>query len=217
MRDAAISRSHMVDCQIKPNRVSDARVIAAMAAVPREHFVPKLLKGVAYLDEDLEIAPGRYLIEPMVLARLIEAAVIGADEAILDVGCGAGYSSAVLARLAAAVVALECDPELAERATRKLAEIEADNVAVIEGPLADGVADQGPFDVIFIGGGAEYIPDTLCDQLAEGGRLVYVSAGPGCGRGRLVTKIGGKLAGRDLFDAGTPLLPGFSSDPGFQF
>ncbi len=217
MRDAAAARSQMVDSQIKPNKVNDRRVIEAMASVPREHFVPKRLKGVAYLDEDLEIAPGRYLMEPMVLARLAEAASISADEAILDVGCGAGYTSAVLAQLGAAVVALEEDHELAEKATRKLAEIEADNVAVVEGSLAEGVADQGPFDVIFLAGAAEVVPDKLLDQLAEGGRMVYVSAGPGCGRGRLITRIGGILGTRDLFDAGTPLLPGFSRNPEFDF
>lgn len=217
MMDAAVSRAHMVASQILPNRVTDGRVIDAMGAVPREHFVPKALKGVAYLDEDLEIAAGRYLIEPMVLARLADAAEIGPDDAVLDVGCMTGYSSAVLACLGGAVVALEEDPVMAARASEKLAEIEADTVAVVEGQLTVGVPGQGPFDVIILCGAAEVLPDALVDQLADGGRLVYVRIEDGVGHGHLITKSDGIVGGRDLFDAGVNLLPGFQSKSAFEF
>lgn len=210
----------MVAGQIKPNKVVDERVIAAISEVEREAFVPRALKGVAYLDEDIEVAPGRYLLEPMIFARLADAAGIGPQDAILDVGCATGYSSAVLGRLGAAVVALEEDAELAALATEKLADAGADNVAVVTGALADGVPDQGPFDVIFVNGAVGVTPRALYDQLAEGGRMVYVrqDAGDrGVGRGHLVTKVDGVVGGRDLFDAFARLLPGFEPAKAFKF
>ncbi len=207
----------MIAGQIKPNKVTNERIIDAIGSVPREMFVPKSKRGIAYVDEDIEIADGRYLMEPMVFARLLEAANIGPDDLVLDVGCGTGYSTAVMAKLADAVVALEENEELAELATDKLSESEAVNAAVVTGKLTEGVSKQGPFSVIFLNGAVDHIPEALTDQLADGGRLVCVFNRNGLGRGHVAIKSGNVLGGRDLFDAGVPLLPGFAKPPVFQF
>ncbi|MFQ5785842.1 MAG: protein-L-isoaspartate O-methyltransferase [Alphaproteobacteria bacterium] len=218
MTDFAAIRHNMVESQIRTNKVTDARVLAALEAVPRELFVPKRLQGVAYVDEDLAIAPGRYLMEPMVLARLLQAAEIESDDVVLDIGCATGYAAAVLARLAATVVAVESDPTLAEDATARLAELDVDNVAVVEGPLEQGYATQGPYDAIVLEGGVDAVPETITGQLAEGGRLVaVVTGGSRVGKATLMLRVHGALSRRVLFDAATPLLPGFRIEPGFVF
>lgn len=217
MENFALARDHMIDGQLKPNRVTDPRVLDALRAVPREVFVPKALKGVAYVDEDLEVAPGRFLMEPMVFSRLLqETSVIGSD-VVLDIGCATGYSAAVLSHLAAAVVAVEEDPDLAEKAMANLTELECANAAVTKGPLASGAADQGPFDVIFINGAVEQVPVALLGQLAEGGRAACVYVVDGVGKASLFIKEGGVVGRRELFDASVPALPGFAKERGFVF
>ncbi|RMF15941.1 MAG: protein-L-isoaspartate O-methyltransferase [Alphaproteobacteria bacterium] len=216
-RQFEIARRAMVDGQLKPWNVTDERVLEAMGRVPRERFVPKSLRGLAYVDEDLEVAPGRYLMEPRVLARLIMAAEIGSGDAVLDIGCATGYSSAVLASLADAVVALEEDADLAAFAGEALADAGIDNVAVIEGRLREGVPAEAPFDVIFVNGAVEEVPAAFIDQLADGGRLVCVLRDGDRSRGWLMVKSEGAAGGRPLFDAFTPLLPGFSRPRGFVF
>ncbi len=218
MTDFAAVRHNMVEKQIRPNRVTDPRVIDAMEAVPRELFVPKSLRGIAYIDEDLEVAPGRYLMEPMVMARLLQAAEIEADDVVLDIGCATGYGPAVLARIAATVVGLESDPALAERATALLAELGVDNAAVVTGPLEEGYAAQAPYDVILIEGAVEEVPQAITDQLAEGGRLVCVVAGPrSVGKLTVFLRLHGGISRRTEFDAAVPPLPGFQSPPKFEF
>ena len=217
MTEASAARQQMISGQIRPNRVTDERVIDAFATVPREAFLPKALKGVAYLDEDLPIKPGRYLMEPMVMARLVQAAGILDSDVVLDVGCATGYSSAILAKLAATVVALEEDGELGKTAAENLAQVEIDNVAVIEGPLTGGAPKHGPYQVIFLSGAANEVPAELIDQLDEGGRLVFVRLENNVGHGHIITKTGGLTGRRDLFDAGTPVLPGFGKKPAFSF
>ena len=217
MTDMTVARSHMIDCQLRPNEVNDERLIAAIRRVPRELFVPKAKRSVAYVDEDIEVAAGRYLMEPMIFARLLVAADIQPSDAVLDVGCATGYSTAVMAGLAEAVVALEADRKLAALAEKTLAALEIVNVAVVEGRHADGVEGQGPFDVIFVGGAVEEIPARLLDQLADGGRLVCVRDTGGVGRAHLVVRDGQLMAGRDLFDASVPPLPGFARPAAFVF
>ena len=217
MDEFSATRQHMVEGQIRPNRVTDARLVAAMAEVPRERFVPRNLRGVAYVDEDIEIAPGRYLMEPRVFARLVQAARIQDSDIVLDVGCGRGYSTAVLARLAATVVALESDEALAAKAGETLAELEVDNAVVVTGELTAGYPGQGPYDVIFLSGAADQVPEPLTDQLAEGGRLVAVIGGGGVGRATLIARHDELLARRALFDAAVSPLPGFHEAPGFVF
>lgn len=216
MADYAQARRNMVDSQIRTNRVVDSAVLAAFAEVPRERFAGSHLGPVAYLDEDLPIGGGRYLVEPMVLARLIQALAIGPAHSVLDVGCGSGYSTAILGRLARRVVAVEGDAPLLRRARELLAG--ADNTTLVEGPLAEGHAKLGPYDAILIGGAIAELPRALTDQLAEGGRLATVLGPDGAsGAAMLYLKIGGVVSGRPLFDAATPHLPGFQKEAGFVF
>ncbi len=217
MTDSALARSIMVDSQLLPNRVTDARVIAAMGGIPRENFVPEVLRPVAYVDEDLEVAPGRYLMEPAVLARLVQVAEIVSGDIVLEIGCATGYSTAVLAEIADTVVALEEDVELAARATQTLAELEVANAAVVTGELKAGYPDEGPYDVILIGGAVAAVPEGIKDQLAEGGRLVTVVTIEGVGKATLFTRNGGIVGARELFDASIPPLPGFAEGAGFTF
>ena len=164
MPDGTAARLAMIQSQVLPNKVTDERVTEAMNAVPRENFVPKPLRGVAYVDEDLSVGDGRYLMEPMVFARLLQSAIIKPSDVVLDVGCATGYSTAVLAQLAATVVALEENEELAERATEQLTALEVANAAVITAPLKAGYADQQPYDVIILNGSVADVPAALTSQ-----------------------------------------------------
>jgi len=215
--DFASARQNMVENQIRPNRVTDPLVLSAMAELPREAFVPKTLQDIAYVDEGIALGGGRYLMEPMVLALLLQAAEVRPTDVVLDIGCGPGYAAAVLARMASTVVALESDPALAARATATLAELGIDTVAVVEGPLEKGYPKQAPYDVIYFGGAFSRIPPVITDQLAEAGRLVALAAGDGVGKGTVVARYAGVLSRREVFDAGTPCLPGFSPAPTFTF
>jgi protein-L-isoaspartate(D-aspartate) O-methyltransferase len=215
MMNADLARRNMVESQIRPNKVTDLRVIEAFEAVPRERFVPAHLAGVAYIDDDLQIAPGRYLIEPMVLARLAQALDAQPTDKVLCVAAGCGYGAAVMARLAASVVALDGDAGLCAAARRALAGI--GNVNVVEGDLAAGHAAGAPYDVILIEGAIERLPAALIAQLAEGGRLGTVLIEGGVGHATLYLKTGGVMSHRPLFEAGTPRLPGFVAPPRFVF
>ncbi len=211
------ARRNMVDNQVRTNRVTDPLVISALRAVPRELFVPVPVKGVAYVDDDIEVSPGRHLMEPMVLARLLQLAEVRRTDAVLDVGCASGYSSAVLGRMATSVVALDNSPELASWAAETLLGLGIDNVAVVEGEMAHGLPDQGPYDVIFVNGAVDHVPEGLRAQLSEGGRLVAVVRDKGIGRATLVTRRGGAFGHRVEFESGVLPLPGFSREAAFVF
>lgn len=215
--DYAAVRKKMVDNQIRTNRVTDPLVISAMEELPREAFVPDALRGIAYVDEAVSLGQGRYLMEPLVLARLLQEAEVNSGDLVLHIGCCTGYGAAVLARLASTVVALESDAGLAVKATETLAELGIDTVAVVEGPLNDGYPKQAPYDVIVFGGSVAEIPDGILEQLAENGRLVAVVGTHSVGRGTVITRHKGLLSRREVFDAGTPPLPGFTPAPTFAF
>ncbi len=217
--DFAAVRRNMVENQLRPNRVIDPAVVDAMASVPRESFLPKAMRGVAYVDEDVPLGGGRHLIEPLVLGRLLQTAEVRPDDVALVVGCPVGYAAAVLARMCSAVVALESDAAAAEAAARALAEVGADNVVVETGPLAEGWPKQAPYDVILLAGAVAEIPDSLCQQLGDGGRLVgVVRPDPlASGEAVVVARIGDSFGRRPVFDAATPVLPEFRPREQFVF
>ena len=216
--DYAAARHAMLENQVRANKVTDAKVIHAIDAIPREAFVADAIKGVAYVDEDLNLGNGRYLMEPMVLARLMQSAEIGDDDTVLDIGCATGYSTAVLARVAKAVVAVESDAEMAKQASDILTGLGIDNAAVIAGALDAGMAEQGPFDAIFVGGAVADVPETLVEQLADDGRLVAVVLDDkGLGRATLYRRNAGSVTQTVLFDASVPALPGFEKTQSFVF
>ncbi len=207
----------MVEGQIRTNKVTDGPLIAALSDLPRERFVPPGLRGTAYVDEDLPLGHDRHLMEPMVLARLLQAAAVEPGDVALVIGSGTGYSAAVLARLCTTVVAIEENGALAGDASALLSELGIDNAVVVEGPQAEGYARQAPYDVILIDGAVAAIPPVILDQLAEGGRLVTVVREDRVGRATLVGRRGGVASRRVIFDAATPLLPGFAAEPEFAF
>jgi protein-L-isoaspartate(D-aspartate) O-methyltransferase len=215
--DFAAARHNMVESQVKPNRVTDPLVIDAIADLPREQFVPDGLQGVAYVDEALAVGGDRYMMEAMILARLLQEAMVQPDDMALIVGCGSGYEAAALSRLAGTVVALESDNNVAEQANKVLLDQGIDTVAVVEGDLTEGYPSQQPYDVIFINGSVAEIPEPLTAQLAEGGRLVCIVGSGPLGKAMLVTKYDGVVSRRHIFDAGTPALPGMIATEAFSF
>jgi protein-L-isoaspartate(D-aspartate) O-methyltransferase len=216
--DFATARAMMVDSQVRPNKVTDARVIAAMRSLPRERFVPVSRQALAYSDEDVPLGGGRYLMEPMVIARLVQAAAVQAGERVLVVGAGSGYGAALLASCGAQVTALEQSAELLAMARAALAGIEG--VQVVEGVLAAGWKAGAPYDAIMIEGAVPEVPLAIAAQLTgSGGRLVAVLR-PGARMGQAVlcsAAGGGRLEARPLFDCAVPALPQMRREPGFVF
>lgn len=218
MTDYAVARRNMVEGQLRTNRVTSQALIAALAEMPRERFVPPALRDVAYVDEDLPLGGARFLMEPLALSRLIQAADPRPGDVALDVGAATGYGTAVLARLCDAVVGLEESEDMAREAEETLTELGVENAAIVAGPLATGYAKQAPYDLIVVEGAAEILPESLVEQLAEGGRLAYVHRREGgVGRAELLIKRQGITSSRVLFDAHVPILPGFRAARGFQF
>lgn len=217
MVDFAAARLNMVVSQVRTSDVTDSRIQNAMSEIPRELFVPESLRAVAYASEALPIGRGRALMEPRSFAKLAQAADIGAHDVVLVVGAGTGYGAAVIARLAETVVALEEDEQLAATASAILSKLGVDNAAVVIGPLLQGCPDQGPFDVIFIDGGVEFVPEALCAQLKEGGRLAAIVLERVVGKGRIFTRVGEAVSARTVFDGGAPLLSAFSKPRKFTF
>lgn len=215
--DFAAARKTMVASQIRTNDVTDPLVISALEAVPRELFVPASSRGFAYVDEDLPLGKGRFLMEPMVLARLLQLANVAVTDTALVVGACTGYSAAVLARMVKGVVAVESDREFTDSAARTLGELSVNNATVVMGDLRTGWAARGPYDVIVVEGAVTAIPEALKLQLADGGRLVAIVRQGAIGRATLVTRIGNAFGMRQEFDAVTALLPGFEPQPKFVF
>lgn len=215
--DFNAARLNMVNGQLLTNRVTDDRLISVLGELPREVFLPEDRQSLAYCDEDVAISDERYLMEPMVLAQLVQEAKPRAGDVALVVGCASGYAAAVLGRLVSTVVALESDAKMASRATKNLAGLGIDNVAVVEGALEAGYAKQGPYDIIFIDGGVSKVPETISAQLAESGRLVAVERTGAMGRGVILGRFDGVLSRREFVDAAVPVLPGFEARPAFAF
>lgn len=208
----------MIDSQLRPTGVNDPRVLEALRSVPRELFVPAERRLFAYIDEDQEVAPGRYLSEPMIFARLLNEVRVRAEDRVLLVGAATGYGAAVIGRLAAHTVALEEDEALAAQARANLAALGVGDVAVEVGPLTAGWPSGAPYDVLFVDGAVEFIPQPLIEQLREGARLAAVIVEPsGVGRATVGTVAGGAYGANAFADAAMPLLPGFRRPAGFRF
>lgn len=219
MADYALARRNMVEGQIKVNRVTDLTLMDRMAHLPRERFLPSALRGLAYVDEDLPLGDGRFLMEPMVLARLIDALACRGTEVALTVGCGSGYGAAVLAGMVSTVVGIDPDAQLITRATEAHEDLGIDNSVLLEADIRQGYPEQAPFDVILFEGAVDAVPPVYLEQLSVGGRLAAVVSDPGGGLGKATlwehTPHG--IGHRVLFDAGTPLLPGLEAAPTFEF
>lgn len=216
--DFAAARRFMVDGQIRTNKVTDEALLAALVDLPRERFVPESQRARAYLDDDLAVGKGRFMMEPMVLARLVQALQIADGDKVLVVGSNTGYGAALIARLGGVVTAVESDAGLLAEARRALAEVPLPRpVELASGSLAEGLAARGPYQAILIEGAVEQIPDALAQQLAEGGRLAVVQNDGGVGRAILSIKTPAGLSARVLFDANVHMLPGFAQPRGFSF
>lgn len=217
MIDFAAAREAMVDCQVRPSDVTSYTIISAMLTVPREDFVPEAQRAVAYAGEEVPLAPGRVVLDPRVFAKMLDAIDIGPKDLVLDVGSGLGYSAAVIADMAEAVIALEEDPDLARAAEAALAAQGVDNAVVETRPLAGGVPEHGLYDAIVVEGGAERLPEALLDQLKPGGRIVAIFMEGALGQVRLGVKSERGVAWRRAFDASAPVLPGFAAVKAFEF
>lgn len=217
MTDFAAAREAMVDSQVRTSDVTRYSIIDAMSWCPRELFVPRARRDVAYAEAEIPIAPGRALLTPRAFAKMLEAAQIGADDLVLDLAPGTGYSTAVISRLAAAVVAIEPDAQLARQATEALESLEVITAVLSQGDPTKGDPAHGPYDVIFINGAVELVPEALTDQLKDGGRLVAIFTDRGVGQCRTVLRVGDTLAQRIVFDINGPPVPGFERKRAFAF
>ena len=217
----ALLRARMVDGQLRTTGITDARLLHAMGFVPREAFLPAVRRPLAYLDQDIDIPTrsgrARYLMEPAPFAKLVQLAGIRGTDRVLDVGCGSGYSAAVLSRLAASVTALECEPDLTESARSTLEKIGFGNVTIVEAALEGGYPQNAPYDVILVGGAVDEVPEALFGQLVEGGRVVAVIGEGNAGIARICVKEGGVVSCRRAFNAAIRPLPGFRRTPVFEF
>lgn len=209
MSDFARRRTMMVDTQIRPSDVTKFPIIDAMLTVPRELYVPATLREAAYVGNNLKIGTDRVLLEPRTLAKMLDALDLQGEDMVLDIGCGLGYSTAVIAQIAETVVAVEDDEAMAEEAQTTLSEQGIDNAAVLTGPLSAGAAKHGPYDAIIVQGGVETLPEALTDQLKERGRIACLFAEGDLGRVRIGHKVDGQISWRFAFNAGAPVLPGF--------
>lgn len=218
MANFKIARKNMVESQIRPNKVRDERLIAAMMTLPRERFVPQHMQGFAYIDEDIDLGNGRFLQEPMVLARLIDAARLKPTDVVLDIGCGLGYSTALMAQLASTVVGVEEDSRLAERAESLLKSLDITNAVIFHGKLTEGYKQQAPYDIILINGSLSEVPPEIFEQLVDGGRLITVIAEDGqTGQAVIYKRVRDVVSEKVIFDAATPLLKEFEQREEFVF
>jgi protein-L-isoaspartate(D-aspartate) O-methyltransferase len=205
----------MVDTQVRPSDVTKFPIIDAMLHVPREDYVPQAKREAAYVGENLDLGGGRTLLEPRTLAKMLDAVDIQPGEVVLDIACGLGYSTAVIARLCDFVVAVEDDEARAEEAQSILSEAGIDNAAVLHAALAEGAAKSGPYDVVILQGAAEQIPAAIIDQTKDGGRIVAIFVKGALGVVRVGYKSGDRVTWRDAFNAGAPVLTGYAESRAF--
>lgn len=215
MTDFAARRVMMVDTQVRPSDVTRFPIIDAMLTIRREDFVPSGQREAAYLGDNLPLGPSRVILDPRTFAKMLEALSVDGDDIVLDIGSGLGYPAAILSRLVDTVVAVEEDGQLVTEAEQNLAAAGAVNAALVEGPLTEGAAKAGPYDVILIEGGVEEVPEAITAQLKEGGRIgALFMAGP-LGTVRIGHMVDGRITWRDAFNASAPVIPGFERQRDF--
>ncbi len=207
----------MVDTQVRPSDVTKFPIIDAMLSVPREEFVPTRLKEAAYAGETLDLGNGREMLEPRTFAKMLDALNIDSSDVVLDIACGFGYSTAVIAHMAEFVAAVEDSADRAREAQENLSSQGIDNAAVIEGPLTAGAAKSGPYDIIIIQGGVDDVPAALIDQLREGGRIAAVFKEAASGSVKIGHKLDGRMSWRFAFNASAAVLAGFEKEASFTF
>jgi protein-L-isoaspartate(D-aspartate) O-methyltransferase len=216
-QNSAIQRQKMVDGQLITTGITDKAVMAAMLSVPREAFLPSDKRPFAHIDEDIEIGDGRYLMEPSPFAKLLQLAKIGPDAIVLDIGAASGYSSAVLSRIAASVIAVDESEALVTQASDKLVELGFDNVAVIQARHDEGCAAEAPYDAIIIEGAVADVPAALLSQLKDGGKLVAVIGVGNAASAWLYIKEDGRISKRRAFNCAVKSLPGLPVEETFEF
>ena len=217
MMDYTAAREAMVDCQIRPNDVTKYPIIAAFLSVPREHYVPREKAAIAYVGSNLPLGSNRVLLEPRTMAKMLDALDLTQDDLVLDIASASGYSSAIIAQMAQAVVGLESDAQLIEQSSQTIIDQEIYNAIIIKGAVENGAQKHGPYDAMIVQGGIEQFPDTLHQQLKDGGRVVAIFQNGPLGQCRIGIKSNGQITWRNLFDASAPLLPEFAKKPEFCF
>lgn len=215
MSDFATRRRMMVDTQVRPSDVTEFPIIDAMLTIPREAFVPRDRIEAAYAGGDVDLGGGRVLLDPRVFAKMLDALNLTNHDLVLDLGSGYGYSAAVIARIAEAVVAVEDDEERLSEAQSLLTDHHADNVILHRADLTAGAPEHGPYDAIIIEGGVETLPEALSAQLKEGGRMVVLFMEKALGTVRVGHKLDGAITWRYAFNATAPVLEGFEKTVDF--
>lgn len=215
MPDFAARRTMMVDTQVRPSDVTKLPIIESMLAIPREAFVSGPLMEAAYVGENLNLGGGRVLLEPRTLGKMLDALDVKPNELVLDIAPATGYSTAVIARMAEAVVAVEPDSALADEAEAAFATVGATNIVLERADATFGAPSYGPYDAIIIEGGIEVFPATLTDQLKDGGRVAALFCDGNLGTVRLGVKSHGRILWRDVFNASAPVLDGFAATRAF--
>ncbi|MDJ0921241.1 MAG: protein-L-isoaspartate O-methyltransferase [Henriciella sp.] len=211
-------RRIMVDSQVRVNDVTEPSIVSAFLNVPREKFVSKSAQSIAYSETEIKAGDNRAMWTPRDLGKMLRALEPQSGDLALVIGAGAGYSSALLGRIVETVIAFEDSPEAVELMTERFASIGMDQAIAVEGDLAKGLPDQGPFEIILIAGMVETVPQAWLEQLAEGGRLgVVVSEGRSLGTARVYTKAGDSASYREVFECCPPVLPGFEKAETFVF
>ncbi len=217
----AAARTHMIESQLRPNKITDDNLLAAITAMPREVFVPDDKRAFAYIDEDIDIGFGRTLLAPLTIATMLQALQIQPADRVLDIGAGTGYAAALLNDIAGEVIALESDPALTRAIQQNRQTFSLENMNAVQGALCDGFANHSPYQVILIEGAVQWVPEKIIHQLAEGGRLACIVYPPGetfgrQGEIRIYTKTATSITETVIADAAAPLLPGFNLRPQFE-
>lgn len=213
------ARKVMLESQIRPNKVIDELVLSAFLEIPRELFVQKSMRDIAYIDEDLPLSNGRYLIEPMVLARMVQSLELKVSDNVMIIGVGTGYSTAIISKIVTSVIGVESRSPLIQKAENNLAQLEITNTVLFKERLQEGYSKEAPYNAILIDGGVSDVPSSILNQLADDGKLVsiYRSENTAVGEASIWMRSGKKFSRKCLFNAQVPTLDEFKEKQEFLF